>query len=138
MNERRFSGTQHPVTCWWQRLLSRYAPPNNFLRVNLQTDNGKARINGVTGEVCDDVNHLPAPMLGVIRNRIVFSASTGVASAASGLIGQGCESGAILYDVPNNLPPTLQDPGLPVRPDRSRSIKVGQAGREADGARLGQ
>jgi hypothetical protein len=137
MNERRFSGTQHPVECWHQRLLSRYAPPNNFLRMNLQTDHGKARINGVTGEQCDDPNHLPAPMLGIVRQRLVFSASTGVASAASSLVGEGCEDGAFLYDVPDDLPPTLQEPVQPIGPDRASPLKAERASRGGSSRRVG-
>ena len=97
-NETKFSGTQRRITCWHQMLLSDYGIPNNFLRATLQTDRGKARINGLGSTSCDP-RDLPAALLGVAAKRIVFSgAATGSASTGGTLIGQGCEDASILYD----------------------------------------
>ncbi len=54
-NEVRFSGTHRCIWCWDQTLLSKYTDvANHFLRGNLQTDKGKARIDGVQSDVCDE------------------------------------------------------------------------------------
>ena len=55
MNEVRFSGTNRCISCWDQTLLSKYAVvANHFMRSNLQTDKGKARIDGVRSNVCEE------------------------------------------------------------------------------------
>lgn len=55
-NEHRLSGTTRCISCWDQTLMSRYTGLgviNNFLLPNLQTDAGKARIDGMLSEDCD-------------------------------------------------------------------------------------
>ena len=55
-NETRFSGTERCIRCWDQVLLSSFASPNHFLISNLQTNKGKARIDGISsGVVCDEL-----------------------------------------------------------------------------------
>ncbi len=97
-NERRFSGTTRCISCWDQTLLSRYDAPNHFLVANLQTDKGKARINGVASADCG--GSVEASLLGVATKIIAFSGATsGVAESARSLVGQGHEAGMIDFDV---------------------------------------
>jgi hypothetical protein len=53
MNEVKFSGAHRCITCWDQTTLDQYEVPNHFLMQNLQTDHGKARIDGQMSQVCD-------------------------------------------------------------------------------------
>jgi len=114
-NERRFSGTERCITCWDQTLLSNYDAPNHFLIQNLQTDKGKARIDGMASSVCDsgvEFNGIvagdifryrkseDASLLGVVAKVIAFS---GVDSrqtrSGRSLVGMGIQSAEILQDV---------------------------------------
>ncbi len=52
-NEVKFTGLDLCITCWDQRKLTSYGIPNHFLRDNLQTDKGKARINGLASQLCN-------------------------------------------------------------------------------------
>ncbi len=56
-NESKFSGTRRCICCWDQTLLSNYVRnasiPNHFLRTQLRTDKGVARIDGVHSTECD-------------------------------------------------------------------------------------
>jgi hypothetical protein len=142
-NERRFSGTTRCITCWDQTLLSLYGNPNHFLRSNLQTDEGKARIDGVRSEVCDlhcvrerpNANHLDidlildilgidhvcsydASLLGVLAKHLAFSgAATGKATAGRNLVGMGTEDGWIKWDI---VPP----PGTAQRPEEPKDQRT--------------
>jgi hypothetical protein len=63
MNETRFSGTERCLTCWDQTLISSYTRlANHFLLENLQTNKGKARIDGVASAMCDE--HPDCPIFG--------------------------------------------------------------------------
>ena len=107
-NEVRFSGTERCITCWDQRLLSVYTlsgdptippGPNHFLVSSLQTDKGKARIDGIGSVLCPfSVN---AAMLGVAAKQLSFACVQGVGYAEAGrtLVGQGEEAAAVLYDI---------------------------------------
>ena len=99
-NEVRFSGTQRCITCWDQTLLSRYDQPNHFLRVNLQTDRGMARIDGVASSACPF--SVDAPLLGVAVRQLAFTRGNSIIGfdhAAVTLRGQGWEDASIRYDV---------------------------------------
>ena len=128
-NEVRFSGTQRCIWCWDQTLLSKYTViANHFMRANLQTDKGKARIDGVQSTVCEanpgacdefrvclevfDCFFCQRevvgasdcttndPLLGVSAKILVFSgANSGTAYAGSNLVGQGTESATIKWDI---------------------------------------
>ncbi len=108
-NEHSFSGTERCISSWDQTLLSRYTngrPGNNFMRNILQTDKGKARIDGMASTVCNNPERPPsvnAPLLGLSIREIVFS--NGREFAASELTGQGYEIGAIAYDLFGGPPP---------------------------------
>jgi len=55
--ESKFSGTRRCVCCWDQTMLSDWvrsaAIPNHFMRSQLHTDKGKARLDGVASIECD-------------------------------------------------------------------------------------
>ncbi len=74
-NEVRFSGTERCVTCWDQTLLGDYDAPNHFLYENLQTDKGKARIDGLGSTVCPLSQD--APLLGVEAKFVGYAQSLG-------------------------------------------------------------
>ncbi len=126
MNETQFSGTHRCITCWDQTLLSKYTRQgiaNHFMRNNLHTDKGKARINGIySPSVCSGSEE--AAILGVAAKMLVFSGATqGVAFAGMTLVGQGEQDSSVQYDV---IPPpddlinamgTNVPGGLDVAPD---------------------
>jgi hypothetical protein len=68
-NEDRFSGTSRCLTCWDQTLLRDYMGvgvinANHFLRANIGTDKGKARLTGNGGVWCPNChqdNHVGGP-----------------------------------------------------------------------------
>jgi len=69
--EARFSGTHRCITCWDQTLLGLYDSPNHFNLQFLQTDHGKARIEGAAsaGECPESTD---AALLGVAARQLVF------------------------------------------------------------------
>jgi len=95
MNEVRFSETTRCVTLWDQCLLRDYGIPNHFLRANLHTDRGKARIEGVGSTACP--GSVNAPLCGVSVKRLQFP--SGTEHAANPVGGQGFAPGGVLYDV---------------------------------------
>jgi hypothetical protein len=98
MNEWKFSGTYRCIRCWDQTWISVYDPPNHFLRMNLQTNKGKARIDGVASTVCPD--SVASPMLGVAMKYLVFNGGAlGFAKAGMNLVGMGEEEAVIYADV---------------------------------------
>jgi len=136
-NEDGFSGTTRCITCWDQTLLSNYGPPNHFLIGNLQTNKGKARIDGIASDVCNPpelcchlgvdracfpaVDHptidqacsIPASLLGVADKILAFSGSTtGRTDAGMTLVGQGEQSATVLRDI-IAPPDTLTAPTAP-------------------------
>jgi len=128
MNETRLSGTERCVTCWDQTLLSHYSDPNNFLIENLQTDVGKARIDGMASIRCDHPDFdcegrgndsdiaggirppvgcsLNLPILGVSNKLLAISGTTcgDAASTGTTLVGLGTEPAFILYDLVDGPP----------------------------------
>jgi hypothetical protein len=104
------------IICWDQTLLSNYGFqsfggtvaqfPNHFLLGNLQTDKGRARIDGLaSGVVCPAqagaATSTVDPILGVVAKHLSFD---GVVAARAGtnLHGLGLQSdGVILYDRQN-------------------------------------
>jgi hypothetical protein len=124
-NEISFSGLTRCITCWDQTLMSQYTvggAKNHFLRNNLQTDKGKARIDGMESTVCDvnciresgdlDVDQIldilgidhvcsyDSALLGVSAKVLAFSgASTGVATAGRNLVGSGEQRAFIKWDL---------------------------------------
>lgn len=106
-NEVRFSGTHRCISCWDQTLFSLYGNvgnpgdpqnPNHFLLNILQTDKGKARIDGVDSTVCPESS--AAPMLGLsIKEMKLNGSQTPSMRTAVPLVGAGDQEGRIQYDV---------------------------------------
>ena len=113
MNEVKFSGTERCITAWDQALLSTYDAPNHFLVANLQTNKGKARIDGMASEVVCGRESVALPLLGLAAKILDFNNGADTGMAGVNLIGMGREEGRILYDVLFEPPPEL---ALPERP----------------------
>lgn len=106
-NEVRFSGTHKCVNCWDQTLFSLYgvvggpgAPenPNHLLMNALQTDKGKARIDGVGSTECP--GSIAVPLLGLSIKELKLNGSpTATMRTASPLPGSGTQAGGIQYDI---------------------------------------
>jgi hypothetical protein len=136
MNERKLSNTRRCITCWDQTLISNYGAPNNMLLGNMQSDKGKARIDGkqaneceenclrtVTGDLMEleDIIDLLGDLFGEVDIRCSIEASLlGVAAkhltfaggaravAGSNLVGMGCQSATIRTDL-IDPPSTLRE-----------------------------
>ncbi len=99
-NEYRFASSRRMITCWDQGLLSTYTDPNYFVKQQLQTDVGVARIDGLANTQCDQFA-IPAALVGVSNRLITFPApeeECSVAASARTLPGDGCEEASILYE----------------------------------------
>jgi hypothetical protein len=104
-NEVKFSGAERCLTCWDQRLLGNWSLlANHFLRPNLQTNVGKARVNGeYSAVVCgEDLNNGAYSLLGVISTRLSFDGGLRSADAGTNLFGMGYESATMWFDI---MPP---------------------------------
>jgi hypothetical protein len=112
-NEVKFSGAERCLTCWDQRLLGNWAPlANHFLRPNLQTNVGKARVNGENSPVvCPTFpNNGAYPLLGVIATRLSFDGGLRLADAGTNLHGMGTENAVMYFDIsPPTQPATSDD-----------------------------
>jgi hypothetical protein len=109
MNEWKFSGTERCITCWDQTLLSNYDVPNHFLLFNLQTNKGKARIDGIASPVVCDIPELDivsqdSALLGVVMKHLNFDGGVDYAQAGMNLVGLGVETAQILADVTGQAP----------------------------------
>ena len=113
MNEVKFSNTERCITCWDQELLSLYDAPNSFLREHLQTNKGKARIDGMQSMLCED--SVDASLLGVSMKMLGFNAGVDLGLAGNNLFGSGYQSGRIQYDPSDEPPPELAPPTAPVK-----------------------
>ncbi len=123
-NESKFSGTRRCICCWDQTLLSNYvrdaSVPNHFLRTQLRTDKGYARIDGVHSDECDYYDTCgidPRRTLGVVAGGnygfsqdtalaglsfkiLTFTgSSTNIEWAGGNLHGSGEQSSTIRFDV---------------------------------------
>ncbi len=112
-DETQLTSLHRCITCWDQTLLSLYAVAGNqFLLENLQTDKGRARIDGIAGINDCGPAAQAAPLLGVAAKYLSFSGGGTFDAAGTNLVGLGTEPrvAAIRYDIPD-LPPTLVNPG---------------------------
>ena len=121
-NEVKFSGTERCINCWDQALLSMYDVPNHFLRQHLQTNKGKARIDGMASIVCDEYDGMgspvviseDAPLLAVRAMILDFDGGADMAMAGINLVGMGEEpevsAGVIMSDVIAPPPELFVDP----------------------------
>ncbi len=123
-DETQLTGLHRCITCWDQTLISLYAGFNNhFLLSNLQTDKGRARIDGIASQQCDflppfEDSSVSVSLLGVAAKHISFASGARLDSAGTNLIGMGIEPqvAAIQYDLGSGPPPTLVDPDSGGRP----------------------
>lgn len=110
-NEVKFSGAYKCVVCWDQSFLRTYGIPNHFGVGALQTNHGKARIDGVASPLCNlqvpGVLSVATSLLGISERYLEIGMPGagggtpapigGYAAAASNLIGMGTQPGLIRY-----------------------------------------
>jgi len=132
-NEVKLTGLDRCITCWDQTLLSYYGVPNHFLRANLQTDKGKAQIDGLASQLCDfnydqgdglplgadprDIVSVASSLLGVVAKHLTFS-SGDYATAGMNLVGMGEQSATIRSDIQGTPPPEKPVDDLAPAPSR--------------------
>jgi hypothetical protein len=114
------------IACWDQTLLEFYSIPNHFLVWTLQTDQGKARFDGVASPQCnldldgdgvDDVAAQPAALIGLVAKLLTIDGGAKYAAAGTSLFGMGGESALIKWDPEEEGPPPGPD-GLPTEPTK--------------------
>jgi hypothetical protein len=93
-NEVRFSGMEHCVYAWDQTLLGLLG--GHFLRQNLHTDKGCARITGLASGLCTDSTD--ESLLGVAA-KMLFADSEEISASGTNLAGAGEMAAVIEYDV---------------------------------------
>ncbi|MGB0716859.1 MAG: hypothetical protein ACPGXK_13335, partial [Phycisphaerae bacterium] len=123
-NEDYLSHTSRCISCWDGFLLGQVDLPNNFLVRNLQTNKGKARIDGLSGSSCDspgccqrddttcqmewaqtygtraEICTENVPLVGTAVKELTFQgASTTIGHAGVSLVGQGIEAATIHADL---------------------------------------
>ncbi|MEM7227548.1 MAG: SdrD B-like domain-containing protein [Planctomycetota bacterium] len=159
-NEVKFSGADRCITCWDCFLLSDFDVPNHFLIENLQTAVGKARIQGLSSQLCHvdfdpsnndsfpfppgpgdnvdprDVVSQAAALIGV-RVRYFQFGTTAFGAAGGNLVGMGYEDAAIQYDIMTFPPssPTEDDDNEPAEADTSFDAWLDSTLRDAKRAR---
>jgi hypothetical protein len=126
-NEVRFSGTERCITCWDQTLLSLFTffgPGNHFLLANLQSDKGKARIDGDASTICP--GSTAEALVGAEAKFLFFVNTGGAAAAGSTLVGQGEDDTArILYDIIE--PPDEAEQGGDLSVGQQGGLEVGSS-----------
>jgi hypothetical protein len=120
-NEVKFSGAYRCVTCWDQTLLSFYGIPNHFLLETLQTNVGKARIDGLASQLCGPTS-VDAALLGVVATMLDFDAGDDFDAAGTNLTGMGTEAAVIQWDT---LGPPPEKPGDGVKQLINTSLRHG-------------
>jgi hypothetical protein len=118
-NELKLSGAYRCITCWDQTLLRNYGVPNHFLINTLQTDVGKARIDGQASQLCP--LSVDAALLGVQARFFAINAGEAFAGSGGILFGMGTESAVIQYDVGGGPP---ESPGLDLPPFNATSDEL--------------
>lgn len=131
-NEVRFSGTERCITSWDQELFSRYTPDNianHLRRAALQTEKGKARIDGIESSVVCGTSSVSAPLLGVSAKIVNFGNRFEMAGRT--LVGQGVEPGFIKYDLPPG-PARARDGSSEAGEGSTAGIVLGDSSNRAD------
>jgi hypothetical protein len=95
-NEVSFAGNAYCLTKWDESLLS--SAGGHFLLENLQTDRGRARIDGLSSWLCPDSGD--HALAGVAAKVLSFDGGPSIPRAGRSLVGSGMEDTDILYDVP--------------------------------------
>ncbi|MHC5114908.1 MAG: nidogen-like domain-containing protein [Planctomycetota bacterium] len=118
MNEVKFSGQHRCVTCWDETLASAYGAPGHFGINHLQTNAGKARIDGIGSQVCDvdydgngvcgnhplDMCAVDAALTGLTTRLLSFDGGVDHGAASAAMVGMGADVTAFIsYDL--TLPP---------------------------------
>jgi len=116
-NETKFSGAYRCIECWDQTYLRLYGVPNHFVLNNLQTDHGKARIDGIASPLCEDSEDFALTGVHARRLEFVGAGLTPVDIDESGgnLWGMGVEPAVIMHD-PIGPPPDEAPVGVPSNP----------------------
>lgn len=96
-NEVSFAGQEYCFTKWDERLLS--SQGGEFLVGILQTNKGRARIDGVASPVVCGDDSYDYSLLGVAAKVLTFDGSD-IGMAGSNLFGTGSESAYIYFDIP--------------------------------------
>jgi len=121
-NEVKFSGLYRCILCWDQTLASDYVVtgvPNHFLIGNLQTNFGKARIDGVAGAQCDssfEGNAIVAEdtaLLGLRATLLSINMGGSFAAAGVNMFGMGTQDASFTYE------PLAAPPEAPAGADRN-------------------
>ena len=100
-----FSGMEFCFTKFNEELLSHRG--GHFLVSNLQTNKGRARINGVKSDtVCGVETHSDAYSLLGVQSKVLSIAGDGRALTGGNLAGSGTMAATIQYDVPQPPPET--------------------------------
>ena len=107
-SEDQFSGTRKCISCWDQTLLSQYPIPNMFVRPNLGSDKGHARIGASPSALCESSQS--APLLGVVSKLVTAAPGGGVEESSRVLVGAGERSGSIRYDLELGAGPRSPNP----------------------------
>lgn len=102
-NEVRFSGMEHCVYAWDQTLLGLLG--GHFLRQNLHTDKGCARITGLASSLCEESTD--EALLGV-GAKMLFAGPEEISMSGTNLAGSGELAAVIKYD-PQELSPEKTD-----------------------------
>ncbi|MCG3127762.1 MAG: hypothetical protein CHACPFDD_02634 [Phycisphaerae bacterium] len=123
-NEVKFTGMRNCILSWDERLVSTISSPNYFLRTLLQTNAGKARIDGIKGSACgnDPNQNFAAPLIGVAF-RIIDFTNGGIDRSGAHLVGEGEEVGCI-----NATGPSCFPNNGPNQPDNADDKLVGGDG----------
>jgi hypothetical protein len=159
MNEIKFSELERCITCWDQTLGSDYETPNHFMIQQLQTDHGKARIDGLASQVCDvdidpndgtfppgdpcdprpdesnhpdDVVSIDTPLAGLVARLLSFDGGADHGASGVTMVGLGDDGSAVIrYDL---LPPP-PEAGKPVPGGGERSLERSREARPRPGIR---
>jgi hypothetical protein len=113
-NEVKLSGAERCITCWEKRPLATWSPmANHFTRLTLQTDVGKARIDGEQSQVCNPLVSRATSLIGVLVTRLTFDGGLANADAGVNVLGMGWQSAVIKYDPSGGgSPPTANQAGV--------------------------
>jgi hypothetical protein len=149
-NETEFSGMHRCITCWDQQVGTLYAEfgvPNHFLLANIQTDCGKARIDGLQSSLCDfdskrddgpigsnpeDVVSEAAALIGVAARFLDIDGGAATAKTGYNLVGAGTEAAVIKFDPSGS---SQEAGGMPESADAVLNWIEGQAGINTKAAR---
>lgn len=133
-NEVKLSGQHRCVTCWDQELARFYDLPNHLFLSTLQTNHGKARIDGVASQLCDvdayglggpgtppdgviDIFSQPVALAGLRATILSFDDMQDFDAAGGNMVGMGIESAVIRVDRVVIPPEQTDGSGEPVDPE---------------------